>query len=127
MRRLVWRLVWPSLETQSRFNAALIDHLNRNVRSHEDTVGAVGALLTTLKRELEGLVRFESLLIQQLQTITVYVDSKDRSLGGSELRQRLALTEQRLLALKRDVDARGAHPPAPASSAAPAPFTGAVD
>ena len=34
--------------------------------------------------------------------ITLYVDSKDRSLGGPEIRQRLALTEQRLLALKRD-------------------------
>ena len=32
------------------------------------------------------LVRFESLLVQYLQTITVYVDSKDRSLGGPELR-----------------------------------------
>ena len=32
------------------------------------------------------------------------MDSKDRSLGGAEIRQRLALTEQRLLALKRDVE-----------------------
>ncbi len=55
-------------------------------------------------RELRALVRFESLLVQYLQTITVYVDSKDRSLGGSDIRQRLALTEQRLLALKRDVE-----------------------
>src|SRR5207249_130235 len=49
--------------------------------------------------------RFESLLVQYLQTITAYVDTKDRSVGGVELRQRLALTEQRVLALKRALEA----------------------
>jgi len=56
----------------------------------------VAAFAVDAKAAETDLVRFESLLIQQLQTITVYVDSKDRSLGGSELRQRLALTEQRV-------------------------------
>ena len=32
------------------------------------------------------LARFQSLLVQYLQTITVYVDSKDRSLGGPRAR-----------------------------------------
>jgi SAM-dependent methyltransferase len=127
LRGLIWRLVGPSLETQKRFNAALLDHLNRNVRTHEETVRTIGVLLATLKREFDALVQFESLLIQQLQTITVYVDSKDRSLGGSELRQRLALTEQRLLALKRDVEARGSLTDAPSSMAVTGPFTGPVD
>src|SRR6185436_4595140 len=64
-----------------------------------------------------------------LQTITVYVDSKDRSLAGTALRQRLALSEQRILALKRDIEAlltaRAAGPAA--SSAAPDAPTGAAE
>jgi SAM-dependent methyltransferase len=61
----------------------------------------------------------------------MYVDSKDRSLGGSDLRDRLALTEHRLLALSREV-ARigGAGEPRGTSvdrPAAPGAFGGAMD
>src|SRR4029079_849284 len=104
LRRFVWRLVGPSLETQKRFNAALVDHINRNAAAHRQSLQTLTTLLHAVGRELRALERFESLLVQYLQTITVYVDSKDRSLGGSELRQRVALTEQRLLALKREVE-----------------------
>lgn len=135
LRRLVWRMVGPSIETQQRFNAALVEHLNRNAASHHQTARASRELIEMLGRELQALVRFESLLIQSLQTITVYVDSKDRSLGGSELRQRLALTEQRLLALKRLVEqatatSAGHAPVSGAPVAAPdaaAPFASSVD
>jgi len=102
--RFIWRLVGPALESQQQFNSAVADHLNRNVAVHEQTSVALAALVGTAREQLQALVRFESLLIQYLQTITVYVDSKDRSMGGAEIRQRLALTEQRLLALKRDLE-----------------------
>ena len=108
--RFIWRLVGPALESQQQFNSAVADHLNRNVAVHEQTSAAVAALVGTAREQLQALVRFESLLIQYLQTITVYVDSKDRSMGGAEIRQRLALTEQRLLALKRDLDTVTAKP-----------------
>src|SRR5262252_4501187 len=127
LRRFVWRLIGPSLETQKRFNAAILDHLNRNASVHRDTSQAVGTLLRAVGRELRALERFESLLVQYLQTITVYVDSKDRSLGGSEIRQRLALTEQRLLALKRDVEQGGLRSGASAVTHDQTPFSGAVD
>lgn len=136
--RLIWRLVGPAVEQQQRFNAALVDHLNRNVRAHEEAARSVTAILEALTRELGALVRFESLLVQFLQTNTVYVDSKDRSLGGAELRDRLALTEHRLLALKRMVErtealaapsaAGGDRPRAVGvEGAATAPFAGPVD
>lgn len=127
--RLVESWLYPGLERQAQFNAALVDHLNRNVRAQEETTRAVGELLAALGRELEALARFESLLVQFLQTITAYVDSKDRSLGGSELRERLALTEGRLLALKRTVEQRGADRSHSDAAAPPvdAPFAGAVD
>ena len=133
--RFIWRLVGPALESQQRFNSAVVDHLNRNAAAHAARAEALAATVGALEQELRDRVRFESLLVQYLQTITEYVDTKDRSLGGSELRQRLALTEQRLLALKRDVErAGGPHPgavpsaqtSAPAADAAAA-FTGSLD
>ncbi|MGH7894282.1 MAG: class I SAM-dependent methyltransferase, partial [Candidatus Binatia bacterium] len=94
----------------------------------------MAGVLQSLRQEFEALVRFESLLIQYLQTITVYVDSKDRSLGGPELRQRFALAEQRILALKRAVEARMSPVSSDGSSASNAtrgekagPFAGPVD
>ena len=131
LRGLVWRMIGPSLEAQHRFNAAVADHLNRNAGSHQEVTRAVTSLITAFRLHAEALIHFESVLVQYLQTITLYVDSKDRSLGGPELRERLALTEQRLLALKREVERREQL----ATSAEPVstprtlqePFSGSVD
>lgn len=106
LRGFVWRLLGPPLEAQRRFNAEVIDHINRNVAFHHETQQAVEGLLETVRREFDALVHFESLLVQYLQTITIYVDTKDRSAGGHELRERVALAEQRVLALKREMEAR---------------------
>jgi SAM-dependent methyltransferase len=125
LRAFVWRLAGPPLEAQRRFNAALVDHINRNIAAHQEAQQATAALLEVARREFEALVRFESLLVQYLQTITIYVDSKDRSAGGHELRERVALAEQRVLALKREMDgvlARASRV-APATEAAPPPPT----
>lgn len=111
LRAFVWRLVGPPLETQRAFNAAVVDHLNRNVRSHDEGARALADVVATLKQQTDAIVRFESVLVQYLQTITGYVDTRDRSVGGTELRERLALTEQRLLALKREFEK-----PAPAGA-----------
>lgn len=133
--RLVWRLVGPALEQQQQFNSAVAQHLNRNVAAHQEASDALAALTRSARTELEALVRFESLLVQYLMTITAYVDTKDRAIGGAEIRQRLALTEQRLLALKRDADS-GAKVDVPATAPAvtnPKPvlsgeaFTSSVD
>lgn len=117
LRGFVWRLLGPPLETQRRFNAALVDHVNRNVAAHQEAQQAIDAVLDVVRREFDALARFESLLIQYLQTITVYVDTKDRRGGGHELRERVALAEQRVLVLKREMESALARP----GGAAPAP------
>jgi SAM-dependent methyltransferase len=104
LRTFIWRIVGPPLEGQKQFNASLVDHLNRNVQAQQALPPAVGAIIEGVRRDFQALVTFESLLVQCLQTITAYVDTKDRALGSADVRERLAITEQRLLALKRDVE-----------------------
>ena len=115
LRGFIWRLVGPPLEAQKQFNAALVDHINRNGRAHEDANRATAALIDAVREQAEALVRFESVLVQYLQTITAYVDTKDRAAGGGELRERVGLMEQRLLALKREMEREpSGEPPAKA-------------
>jgi SAM-dependent methyltransferase len=124
LRAFIWRLIGPPLETQRRFNAALVDHINRNVAAHQEAQRAIEALVDVARREFEARVRFESLLVQYLQTITIYVDTKDRAAGGRELRERVALAEERVLVLKREIDgvlARSPRPAAVEAAAAPTP------
>ena len=128
LRGFIWRLIGPPLEAQRQFNAVLVDHVNRNAAAEREWPRTIAALLEAAGREFADLARFESLLVQYLQTITVYVDSKDRSLGGPELGQRLAMTEQRMLALKRELERMGGAPPAGAAPSGSAElFSGAVD
>jgi O-antigen chain-terminating methyltransferase len=50
--------------------------------------------------------------VQYLQTNTAYVDTKDRSAGAAEIRERLSFLEQRIISLKREVEASGGETPA---------------
>ena len=128
LRGFIWRLIGPPLETQRRFNGALVDHVNRNAAAEREWPRAIAVLLEVVGRESSELARFHSLLVQYLQTITAYIDSKDRSLGGPELAKRLAMTEQRMLALKRELDGMGGGAPAGTVDPRPAePFTGTID
>src|SRR6185436_1602112 len=88
LRAFIWRIVGPPLETQKHFNASLVEHLNRNVRAQQELPVAVGATIEEIRREFQALVRFESLLVQYLQTITSYIETKDRTLGSSDVRER---------------------------------------
>ena len=138
LRAFIWRLVGPPLEAQERFNAALVDHLNRNVAVHHQIQQATATMIDAARREFDALARFESLLVQYLQTVTPYLDTKVRRAGGDELRDRVSLAEQRILALKRDLESRATRehdsaPPrdvseaAPPAAGAPAPFGTRVD
>lgn len=120
VRTFIWRVVAPTVEAQQQFNAALVDHVNRNTAVHEQATQALAALVEAARRELESLVRFEWLLLQLLQTVTAYVDTKDRSIGGAEIREHLALIQQRLVMVEREL-ARGIGGRQPASEPAPSP------
>jgi len=124
LRRFIWRVVAPALDAQQRFNAAVVEHVNRNVLAREEAARATAALVDAARRELEAVVRFEWLLLQFLQTVTAYVDTKDRSAGGPELRDQLGLIQQRLMMVERDFSRGIERRQAPAATpTASAPFT----
>jgi SAM-dependent methyltransferase len=108
--RFIWRVVAPPFEAQQQFNAAVVEHLNRNIAVHERATQAAAELVEAARRRLEAVTRFEWLLLQLLQTITAYVDTKDRSNGGPEFREQLSLVQQRLTMVEhemtRDIERR---------------------
>lgn len=83
LRAFVWRLIGPPLETQRQFNAALVEHLDRNLAVHEERRKAAASTLALASDRIAALSAFHARLIQYLQTLTAYVDTRDRSaLGG---------------------------------------------
>lgn len=104
LRAVVRRLIDPPLERQEHFNAAVVEHFNRNLASARATPAATAEVILALQRALEGLYGFQSLLVQYLMTITAFVDTRDRRLGAEGIADRLQFVEQRLVALGREVD-----------------------
>jgi hypothetical protein len=78
----VRRAVAPLFEQQQAFNAALVDHINRNVPVQQAAGQAIDGALTVLREQLAELARFQSILIMFLQQITPYVDTRDRDVAG---------------------------------------------
>src|SRR5262245_54763584 len=75
-------IVAPLFAQQQAFNAAIVDHLNRNVPVGRDTRESIASTLTVLRDTIAELVRFQSLLVVFLQQITPYVDTRDRDVAG---------------------------------------------
>jgi hypothetical protein len=78
----VRRAVAPLFEQQQAFNAAVVDHLNRNVPVQQAAGQAIDGTLAVLRDHVDGLARFQTLLIVFLQQITPYVDTRDRDVAG---------------------------------------------
>ena len=74
LRGFVWRFIGPFLQRQQQFNASLVDHGNRIVAAERETQASIGSLT--------ALVTFQSRLVQYLQQITPFVDTKDREVAG---------------------------------------------
>ena len=73
----VWELVEPILAQQQEFNSALVDHVNRNIQPQRETVRSIETVIALLHQQLAALVSFHSTLMQYLQRITPFVNSKD--------------------------------------------------
>ena len=82
LRGLVWRMVGPALESQRHFNAAIVDHLNRNADAHRQSRAAAAALVGAARAQADAVRLLHAHLIQYLQTITLFVDTKDRRVAA---------------------------------------------
>jgi hypothetical protein len=78
----IGRIIAPLFEQQQAFNAAVVDHLNRNVQAGRDTRASIDSTLTVLHDTIAELAAFQSLLVVFLQQITPYVDTRDRDVAG---------------------------------------------
>jgi hypothetical protein len=76
------RIVAPLFEQQQAFNAAVVDHINRDVPVARETRASIASTLTVLRDTIAELVRFQSVLVAFLQQVTPYVDTRDRDVAG---------------------------------------------
>jgi SAM-dependent methyltransferase len=81
----IWRTVAPYLQRQLTFNSRLVDHLNRNTAAGREAYRTTEATVTNLREGLAAQAQFNSQLIQYLQQITAYVDTRDRQSAGGAL------------------------------------------
>jgi O-antigen chain-terminating methyltransferase len=102
----VWRLLGPALQQQLGFNAALVDHLNRDAAARARADQSLADLVSTMRDGFEGLVRFESFLLQFLQTITPLVDTKERAVldAIAELRTVTGIAQRAAASTQRQVE-----------------------
>lgn len=122
---MIWPAISPIFDRQMAFNAAVVDHLNRNVAAHRETHAALVRALPALRDAFDGLVRFESLLVQYLQTITPLADSHYREIDDAiaqlktvtDVAQRTAMTAKREVE-RRSAEVRPMSPPSPAAEGA---------
>ncbi len=122
---VAWQLVAPLFERQMAFNAALVDHLNRNVSAHREAHDVMAGALPAARESVEALSRFESLLVQFLQRITPLADAMDREVqetiaelrNVAEVAQRAAVMATREIErLSRTAPRSGGEASAPTSS-----------
>jgi 2-polyprenyl-3-methyl-5-hydroxy-6-metoxy-1,4-benzoquinol methylase len=94
------------LEKQMAFNAAIVEHLNRNVTSHRESHLALERALPALRDGFDALVRFESLLVQFLQTITPLADTHYREMDEAvaQLKTVTDVAQRTAMVARREVE-----------------------
>lgn len=117
-------------EKQQAFNAALVEHLNRNVVAHRETTLALERALPALQDAFAAQARFESLLVQFLQTITPLADTHYREINDAieQLRSVTDVAQRTAMLAKRELERRASSPvttvlPSVVAPSTPAPGT----
>ena len=82
LRAWVWDLVGPIVERQQHFNGVLVDHLNRTAAVEVEGQQALTAVIAALAEYTGALEAFQSRLIQYVQQITPFVDTKNSEVAS---------------------------------------------
>jgi len=81
----IWGVVGPYLQRQLTFNSQIVDHVNRNANAQREAHRSAEAAVAALRDHVAVLAEFQARLMQYLQQITAYVDTKDRDAAGGSL------------------------------------------
>lgn len=102
----VWRLVRPVLERQQAFNTAVSDEVERLQISHLASVRALQEASAIWRQHLDEFFAFDSRLVQYLQQITPFIDTKVRVVEQSleELRMAAAAAQRSAVAARRELE-----------------------
>ena len=82
LARFVFGLIRPALDQQQAFNAAVVDHVNRNIAPHRAQPEVLAGTIDLLRQHIDQVLAFESRLIMFLQQLTPFVDTKDYEFHG---------------------------------------------
>ena len=82
VQAFIWDLVAPVFERQRTFNSTLVDHINRNVPVHRATRPALETTIWALGAHTSVAFTSHDLLLDLLQKIAPYVESRDRDIIG---------------------------------------------
>jgi len=114
---MIWPVIAPLFQQQMAFNAAVVEHLNRNAAAHREAHAALERALPALRGGFDALVRFESLLLQFLQTITPLSDTHYREIDDAliQLRTVTDVAQRTAMLAKREVERRTEREPGTAN------------
>ena len=90
---LLWRTIAPYFERQQTFNSLLVEHINRNADTQRAAHARALEVSAALREQMDRLAAFQSRLMQLLQQVTAYVDTKDRESAGGALVLNAALSD----------------------------------
>jgi SAM-dependent methyltransferase len=82
---LIWAVTAPYLQRQLTFNSQLVDHLNRTANAQRQAQQTAEASVAAIRDHVAAIAEFQTRLMQYLQQITAYVDTKDRDSAGNAL------------------------------------------
>ncbi len=117
-----WSMIKPVFDRQMAFNAALVEHLNRNAVAHRQAHVALAQAMPALRDSFAALAAFESRLVQFLQQITPLADANYREITDAidQLRTITNVAQRTAIAAQRAAAAPPVAPAAPSAPAAPA-------
>src|SRR5687768_2192350 len=113
----VWYAIKPVFERQMAFNAALVEHLNRNTVAHRQAQAALTQAIPALRDSFAALVTFESKLVQFLQQITPLADANYREIMDAVAQLRTITNVAQRTAIAAQRATQGAQGPQSAQSA----------
>lgn len=107
LARIVWRLVSPGFQRQQDFNDALVRHLEETSQLLQHVTAALPAEgAAAAETDLRAMLTFNSTLVQYLQQIPPFVDTKIRAVESSldEVRMTATAARRAAFAARRELE-----------------------